>query len=37
LSRYTLNPDVEHWDTISKLLRYLKGTTNFDLSYCDAN
>jgi hypothetical protein len=28
LSRYTLNPDIEYWDVISKLLRYLKGTIN---------
>jgi len=35
LSRYTHNPDVEYWDAISKLLRYLNGTINFGLSYCD--
>jgi hypothetical protein len=34
LSRYTHNPSLEHWDAISRLLRYLKGTINFDLSYC---
>jgi hypothetical protein len=34
LSRYTHNPGVEHWDAISKLLRYLKGTIVFGLSYC---
>ena len=47
LSRYTHNPSIEHWDAISKLLRYLKGTFDFGLSYygyptvlkgyCDAN
>jgi len=37
LSRYTLNHDVEHWDAISKLLKYLNDTINFDFSYCDAN
>ena len=33
LSRYTLNPSVEHWDAISRLLRYLKGIFYFGLSY----
>ena len=47
LSRYTHNPSIEHWDAISKLLRYLKGAFDFGLSYygyptvlkgyCDAN
>ncbi len=35
LSRYTHNPDVEYWDAISKLLKYLKSTINFGLSYWD--
>ena len=34
LSRYTLNPSVEHWDAISRLLRYLKSIYDFGLSYC---
>ena len=34
LSRYTHSPSVEHWDTISILLIYLKGTFDFGLSYC---
>ena len=34
LSRYTHSPSVEHWDTISILLIYLKGTSYFCLSYC---
>ena len=34
LSRYTHNPSVEHWDAISILLGYLKGTSYFCLSYC---
>ena len=34
LSRYTDNPSIEHWDAISRLLRYLKGTLDYGLSYC---
>jgi hypothetical protein len=34
LSRYTLNPSVEHWDAKSRLLRYLKSIYDFGLSYC---
>ena len=34
LSRYTHNPSIEHWDVISRLLRYLKGTFDYGLSYC---
>ena len=34
LSRYTQNLSIEHWDAISRLLRYLKGTFNYSLSYC---
>ncbi len=34
LSRYTHNPNVEHWDAISRLLRYLKGIFYFGLSFC---
>jgi hypothetical protein len=34
LSRYTHNLSVEHWDAISRLLRYLKGTINHGLLYC---
>ena len=34
LSRYTHNPSIEHWDAISRLLRYLKGTYDYGLSYC---
>ena len=34
LSRYTHNPSIEHWDAISRLLRYLKGTFDYGLPYC---
>ena len=34
LSRYTLNASIEHWDAISRLLRYLKGNFDYGLSYC---
>ena len=34
LSRYTHNPSIEHWDAISRLLRYLKGISDYGLSYC---
>ena len=47
LSRYTDNPAYEHWNALTRLLRYLKGTMNLGLTYtgrptvlegyCDAN
>ena len=47
LSRYTHNPSIVHWNAISRLLRYLKDTFDYGLSYfgylailegyCDAN
>jgi hypothetical protein len=47
LSRYTHNPAREHWNTMTRLLKYLKGTMNLGLTYtghpavlegyCDAN
>ena len=47
LSRYTHNLAYEHWNALTRFLRYLKGTKNLDLtytgcpivleSYCDAN
>ena len=47
LSRYTHNSTYEHWNALTHLLRYLKGTMNLGLtytgcltilkSYCDAN
>ena len=35
LSRYTHIHGIEHCDAISKLVKFLKGTINFGLSYCD--
>ena len=34
LIRCTYNPSIEHWDAISRLLRYLKSTFDYGLSYC---
>jgi hypothetical protein len=34
LSRCTHNLSLEHWDAISRLLRYLKSIYDFGLSYC---
>ena len=34
LIRYIHNPSMEHWDEISRLLRYLEGTCDFGFSYC---
>ncbi|PHT79886.1 hypothetical protein T459_17938 [Capsicum annuum] len=47
LSRYTHNLNNEHWSTLMRLVKYLKGTMNYDIlysrfpstleGYCDAN
>ncbi len=47
LSRYTHNPDKDHWCALNRLLRYLRGTMDWGLQYvgfpqalegyCDAN
>ena len=47
LSRYTHNPDKDHWCALNRLLRYLRGTMDQGLhfigfsqaleGYCDAN
>jgi hypothetical protein len=32
-SRYMTNPSIEHWNTIKRILRYIKGTLNVALCY----
>nr|KAJ0187373.1 hypothetical protein LSAT_V11C900477740 [Lactuca sativa] len=33
LSRYTSNPSSHHWQTVSRVFKYLKGTINYGLIY----
>nr|KAJ0218616.1 hypothetical protein LSAT_V11C300123570 [Lactuca sativa] len=33
LSRYTNNPSSHHWQAVSKVFKYLKGTVNYGLTY----
>ncbi|GJR51647.1 zinc finger, CCHC-type containing protein [Tanacetum coccineum] len=33
LSRFTSNPSGQHWQAITKMFKYLKGTMNYGLSY----
>ncbi|XP_071926967.1 secreted RxLR effector protein 161-like [Coffea arabica] len=33
LSRYTHNPNREHWFALVRLMKYLRGTMNFDILY----
>ena len=37
VSRYMNNPGKEHWMEVKWILRYLKGTTNQALCFCDSN
>jgi hypothetical protein len=47
LSRYTKNPNQDHWDALSRVMKYLRGTMNYGIKYsgfpavlegyCDAN
>ncbi|XP_070030835.1 secreted RxLR effector protein 161-like [Nicotiana tabacum] len=33
LSRYTHNPNMEHWSTLDRLMKYLRGTMNYAILY----
>ncbi|GJU40682.1 zinc finger, CCHC-type containing protein [Tanacetum coccineum] len=33
LSKYTSNPNTQHWQAIHRVFKYLKGTVNYGLSY----
>ncbi|GJV57165.1 hypothetical protein Tco_1458170 [Tanacetum coccineum] len=33
LSRFTSNPSRQHWQAITRVFKYLKGTMDYDLSY----
>jgi len=33
VSRYMANPGIEHWNTIKRILRYIKGTSDVALCY----
>ncbi|XP_075097581.1 secreted RxLR effector protein 161-like [Nicotiana tabacum] len=33
LTRYTHNPNNEHWSTLAKLMKYLRGTMNYGILY----
>ena len=33
LSRYTHNPNNNHWNALSRLMKYLRGTMNYGILY----
>ncbi|KAE8716977.1 cytochrome P450 71A9-like [Hibiscus syriacus] len=37
VSRYMANPGKEHWNTMKRILRYIKGTSNVALCYGGSN
>ncbi|KAE8685043.1 hypothetical protein F3Y22_tig00111101pilonHSYRG00028 [Hibiscus syriacus] len=37
VSRYMANPGKEHWNTVKRILRYIKGTSNVALCYRGSN
>nr|KAJ0189684.1 hypothetical protein LSAT_V11C800438810 [Lactuca sativa] len=37
LSQYTVNPGMEHWKAVGRVLGYLKRTSTFELTYSSSN
>ncbi|KAE8686521.1 Protein STRUBBELIG-RECEPTOR FAMILY 1 [Hibiscus syriacus] len=37
VSRYMVNPGKEHWNTVKRIMRYIKGTSNVALCYGGSN
>ncbi|KAI3815113.1 hypothetical protein L1987_14769 [Smallanthus sonchifolius] len=37
LSQYTVNPGIEHWEAVGRVLGYLKRTRNFELTYTSSS
>ncbi|KAE8683046.1 hypothetical protein F3Y22_tig00111220pilonHSYRG00128 [Hibiscus syriacus] len=37
VSRYMTNPGKEHWNTVKRIMRYIKGTSNVALCYGGSN
>lgn len=35
LSQYSVNPSEQHWNGVKRLLRYLKGTIDYGITYSD--
>ena len=33
LSRYTHDPNNDHWSALARLIKYLRGTMNYDILY----
>ena len=33
VSKYMANPEKQHWDTVKWIFRYLKGTTDYDITF----
>ena len=37
LAAYTVNPSFDHYNAAKCVLRYIKGTRNYGITYCDQN